>query len=362
MDAGKDLRAKIGLGILVGIGGILIGFTVAYSFHINETLFPRIVAIAIPFGIGVTMVVSTVGITQYQLDTHALRISGWTSLCALILSTAVGVNIVQLDFLQLGFGLAAYLVATAAAAGSMIGILIGLYDANQHRIQANLAETRDEAQALSQRLSVLNRVLRHDIRTQTQLLRGYTQQMQAGALDPGAAAEKISEANDRLVNISGEASQLQQLFDSDDNHIETVDVVPLVHEAGDHIESEYDSFTITYDMPESTSARTSPMLTHAIEHLLSNVAEHTDELHADVTVQTVPTAERPVQIIVADDGPGIPDVELIHTTGESESDLRHSKGLGLWLVTWVVEEGEGDIEIETGGERGTTVTISLREP
>jgi signal transduction histidine kinase len=358
----RELKAQAGLGILLGIGGVLMGFTAVYTFRINETMFPPVVAVAIPLGIGVTMTVSTIGIIRYQLDPYALRIAGWTSLCSSVLAIAVGMNIVALDFLRPDFGLMAYLITTAAAAGSMIGILIGLYDANQHRIQANLAETRDEAQALSQRLSVLNRVLRHDIRTQTQLLRGYTQQMQAGALSPDDAAVKISEANDRLVSISGDASQLQQLFDSDDDHTQTVDVVPLVHKAGERMQSEYDSLTIAYDTPESLSARTSPMLTQAVEHLLSNVAEHTDEPHADVAVQTVPESDRPVKITVADDGPGIPDIELIHTTDESESDLRHSKGLGLWLVTWVIEEGDGELEIDTGETSGTAVTISLREP
>jgi len=243
---------------------------------------------------------------------------------------------------------------------------VGVVEANQKRIQANLADTRDEAQLLSQRLSVLNRILRHDIRTQTQLLYGYTDRLESGDLSVSAAAAKIDEANQRLIELSEDAQTLQKLFDGVEFENERLDLVTLVHEAGETVQATHERLRIEYDLPEARPVYAPPMLAQAIEHLLYNIVEHTDtdEPLAEVSVTVEETATRPVRLTVADNGPGIPTIEMIHGTGECESQLRHSKGLGLWLVTWIVEEGGGDLDIETtpSADVGTVVTIALRPP
>lgn len=105
------------------------------------------------------------------------------------------------------------------------------------------------------------------------------------------------------------------------------------------------------------------MFTHAVQQLFYNVVQHTngDDPRAEVSVSTVDPANSSVQLTVADNGPGIPENELIHNDLQTESQLRHSKGLGLWLVTWIVDRGNGTLNIETnpGENIGTVVQITL---
>lgn len=360
----QDLKPMIGLGSLLGLGWVLIAFTTVRAMQSDASLFSRTVGLAIPVALALTLFAGAAGIVLYGLESQAFRISLWTCIGAFAVSMAGILNILGLEFVRPDFTLALYMITTAAAGGAVLGFLIGLYDAHQKRSQAALATSRDEAQTLSQRLSVLNRVLRHDIRTQAQLIESYTDRMVTDDLPVASAAEGIREANRRLTTLSEEARQLQALLDGSELDVETVDLVATVREAGETVRAEHGSLTIEYDTPEQVLVQAPPMLMRAIEHLLRNVVEHAaeDEPRAEVSVTTVPP-DRSARLTVTDYGPGIPETEMIHTTGETESQLRHSGGIGLWLVTWVVEETGGEMEIESppSEEAGTVVRITLPE-
>ncbi|MEF8781931.1 MAG: HAMP domain-containing sensor histidine kinase [Haloarculaceae archaeon] len=355
----------IGIGSLLGLGWVLIAFTTVRAMQSDASIFSRTVGLAIPVALALTLFAGAAGIVLYGLESQAFRISAWTCLGGFAVSIAVVLNILGLEFVRPDFTLALYMITTAAAGGAVLGFLIGLYDAHQKRSQANLATKRDEAQMLSQRLSVLNRVLRHDIRTQAQLIQSYTDRMVADDLPMEPAAEGIEEANRRLTTLSEEARQLQTLLDGSELDSETADLVTTVRDAGESVQAEHGSLTIAYETPERMLVQAPPMLTQAVEHLLRNVVEHAaeDEPRAEVSVSASPSG-RSARLTVTDYGPGIPERELIHNTGESESPLRHSEGMGLWLVTWVVEEIDGEMEIETppSGEVGTVVRITLPRP
>jgi two-component system OmpR family sensor kinase len=361
----RDLKPMIGIGILLGLGWVLIAFTTVRAMQSDASIFSRTVGLAIPVALALTLFAGAAGIVLYGLENQALRISAWTCIGAFAVSMAGVLNIVGLEFVRPDFTLALYMITTAAAGGAVLGFLIGLYDAHQKRSQANLATKRDEAQKLSQRLSVLNRVLRHDIRTQAQLIESYTDRMATDDLPVASAAEGIRRANQRLTTLSEEARQLQALLDGPDIDDETVDLVAAVRDAGESVQAEHGGLTVEYETPERLLVQAPPMLTRAIEHLLRNVVEHAaeDEPRAEVSVAAV-SSDRSARLTVTDYGPGIPETEMIHNTGENESQLHHSGGMGLWLVTWVVEETGGEMQIETPSaeKTGTVVRITLPRP
>jgi signal transduction histidine kinase len=66
--------------------------------------------------------------------------------------------------------------------------------------------------------------------------------------------------------------------------------------------------------------------------------------------------DRRTAIAIADDGPGLPDIErAVIATGE-ETPLVHGKGLGLWLVYWIVESLDGDLRVRDT-DRGSCVEM-----
>jgi signal transduction histidine kinase len=62
-------------------------------------------------------------------------------------------------------------------------------------------------------------------------------------------------------------------------------------------------------------------------------------------------------LTVADDGPGLPETEAAVVERTAESDLDHASGLGLWFVTWVVVELDGEVTVD--GDDGTTVAVHV---
>jgi signal transduction histidine kinase len=65
---------------------------------------------------------------------------------------------------------------------------------------------------------------------------------------------------------------------------------------------------------------------------------------ADGTAGDAGTSD--VEIVVEDDGPGIPDHQVAVLEEGAETPLLHGNGIGLWLVHWAVGTLRGDVEFE----------------
>ena len=66
-----------------------------------------------------------------------------------------------------------------------------------------------------------------------------------------------------------------------------------------------------------------------------------------------------VEIVLEDNGPGIPERERLVQTDDVETQLDHSRGTSLWLARWVLDASEGDFAIEAAGPEGTRLVLRL---
>lgn len=93
--------------------------------------------------------------------------------------------------------------------------------------------------------------------------------------------------------------------------------------------------------------------------IIRNAIEHNDQQTPEISI-TVSSRDDEVEVSVADNGPGIPDVERqIVNEERAISQLEHASGLGLWLVSWVVRRTDGSIEFEDNQPRGTIARIRV---
>jgi len=99
----------------------------------------------------------------------------------------------------------------------------------------------------------------------------------------------------------------------------------------------------------------------ALEQLLENAAAYNDADEPRVRLG-VEADDGRVTIRVADNGPGIPEEERSVVTGQEETPLSHSSGLGLWLVSWVAEASGGELRFEENEPRGSIVAFDLPLP
>lgn len=63
--------------------------------------------------------------------------------------------------------------------------------------------------------------------------------------------------------------------------------------------------------------------------------------------------------MIADNGPGIPDLEQKTIETGEETPLQHGTGLGLWIVYWTVSLYGGEVTLEENAPRGTRVVLNL---
>jgi two-component system nitrogen regulation sensor histidine kinase GlnL len=95
-------------------------------------------------------------------------------------------------------------------------------------------------------------------------------------------------------------------------------------------------------------------------NLLSNAIQILTQRGGTVCLTTRQNTPGQVEIVVADDGPGIPPELQDRVFNPGVSGKEGGLGLGLWLVETFVHQFDGQIEFTTSPEKGTTFTITLQ--
>lgn len=207
---------------------------------------------------------------------------------------------------------------------------------------------------------VQSRVLRHNIRTELTLVRGYATQL----ADPDDDhLRNVLESTERLLDISRKAQLVEEVVESGARRV-SHDLGRVARDAAATLEDQGLAVEVTDRTGGNCAVEASPKLALAVENLLENALVHTDadEPRARVTIESAPATERRpagCSLTVADDGPGIPDQEVAVLAEGAESDLVHGSGIGLWLVKWIVDRSGGDLDFETGPD-GTAVTMTFQ--
>lgn len=219
-------------------------------------------------------------------------------------------------------------------------------------------ERERELREREQRLSVLERVLRHNLRNDMNSMLANLQRIadESTDTDVTALAASASETGWDLVETSGQARTIEGVLDASDR-LTVRDLASIVDSVVDDVADAVPDATFDLDLPGTAYVRAIPTLEIAVENVVENAVEHNDGSAPWVGI-TVERDGEAVVLSVTDDGPGIPEAERAVTEGSLATDLEHSSGLGLWLVYWLVENSHGEIEVETTS-RGSRVVIRL---
>ncbi|SEV90104.1 sensor histidine kinase [Halobacterium jilantaiense] len=220
----------------------------------------------------------------------------------------------------------------------------------------------DESRERARQLQVLDRVLRHTLRNELNVVRGRAELL-ADADDPGVAghAAHIVERCDDLLETAEKERVINQVLDTDTS-AGPVDIPHAVERAVETARDDYPDAAIALDAPDHARAVTVPQFGVAVRELVENGIRHADRGPAQVAVD-VTADEDVVRVRVTDHGPGIPEMERRVLSGEDAIDeLHHSQGLGLWLVHWTVAHSGGDLSFADNDPRGSVVTITLPVP
>ncbi|HKJ59214.1 MAG TPA: HAMP domain-containing sensor histidine kinase [Halobacteriales archaeon] len=234
------------------------------------------------------------------------------------------------------------------AVGGVVGLLVGLV-LEMHREQVDLRR-------LNQRNRVLNRVLRHNIRNDMNVMSLHVDLLDdALGDDANGSVDALRDKIDEVVSTSDMARRIDEL-DADAGEDGPVDVVEVVEERIDIVRSTHPDVSLSVDLPEEAWVAAGPVLASVVDNVVENAIEHND---GDPSVHVSVEADEVVRVRVDDDGPGIPEREVEMFENGEGSQLDHGNGLGLWLVKWIVEGADGDLRFDSSPAGGTRVVIEL---
>jgi signal transduction histidine kinase len=246
-----------------------------------------------------------------------------------------------------------------------------------------VAVLRDVTESVNRarQLSVVDRVLQHNLRNALTVIRGRAEQLVAagaadlsgldpdevtdtdnvtGGVDVADAASYIVARADDLLTTSEKAHHITEML-GDAPETEPVDVARTVDRLAATAAAECPNASVSVSTPDDGDAvaAATDWIDRAFDELIRNAIEHHDCEHLTVEIEVRSTAET-VEVRIADDGPGLTGMNRdVLETGEAVDALYHGSGLGLWLVYWVIQQSGGSATVTTRDPRGTVVTVSL---
>jgi PAS domain S-box-containing protein len=230
------------------------------------------------------------------------------------------------------------------ADGSIIG-----YVAIQNDVTDSLLD--------EQRVGVLNRLLRHNLRNGLNIVQGHVEYVADRTTDDDTrrALRTASERCDRLLAESEKARRFQRLLNAERYTDRPVaEVVDHLHAGTRRLGGTAVEVTADSNLEGSVLS----VVEQAVLELVENAIQHTDE-DASVCVEVRLTDEDDVAFVVSDTGPGLPPMERRVLEGGSETPLEHSQGLGLWLTHWLVQIAGGSIDFGDNDPGGTVISVRV---
>lgn len=219
-----------------------------------------------------------------------------------------------------------------------------------------------EKQLTDQILGVLNRILRHNVRTSVNVIEGYTDLLESGVdgAEERAAIRTIRERATALNDISERTAALRDLLggEAEPSALGVSELTTLV----DGYRTEYDDAEIdlTIEVSDDVAVRNGGALRIAFEEIIGNAVGHTDQdhPHVEITVERSAT-DATIEIVIADDGPGVPAREWEIIKNGTETPLRHANSIGLWLIYWSVTALGGSVRLSDNDPRGSVFTLQV---
>jgi PAS domain S-box-containing protein len=217
-----------------------------------------------------------------------------------------------------------------------------------------------ERRRSEQTVNVLNRVLRHNIRNDANVVGGVLSTVRDAI--SGVERELVDRAIDRverLLDRAETARDLHELLDRSPAALSPTDLCAVVETTVPPLVG--DEATLHLDVPgDPVRVLADDAVSRAVAALVENAVEYNDASDPAVWVDVETTPTEAV-VTVADDGSGIEPERVDYLFGRREdSQLRHGQGLSLFFVDRLLEFYGGSVAYRPRDPTGCVFELRFR--
>ncbi|MFB6177256.1 MAG: hypothetical protein ABEI99_08970 [Halobaculum sp.] len=202
----------------------------------------------------------------------------------------------------------------------MIGHTITLVDITDQRVR-------------QQRLQVLDRTLRHNIRNRLDVINAHAEQLD------GEHASAIRRNTEALAELSSEARRIDSALDAAEPT--EVSLPGFVDRIAADVSTSDTEVDVT--APEATVRISREPCRYALRRVIEHAV--TDAEASRVTVRVTVTQHR-LRVTVASNGTVVSDNERAVVESGREEQLSHATSLWLWGTEWIVGQLNGTLSFE----------------
>lgn len=218
-----------------------------------------------------------------------------------------------------------------------------------------------ERKRREQMMEVMNRVLRHNLRNDMNVVIGLANHLEdALSGDHREQARRIQDVGTDLITLAEKIRWLAELDELTAAQPISVDVNASLRDCVGRIEADGSDVSISFESSDEDEYRLRigrrRLFDFVITEILENAAIHTDQPRASIEV-CVRETDDTLRITITDNGPGLPAVERTVLERGTESPLEHGSGIGLWLVYWSLTTIGGDITFDENRDNGTAISL-----
>ncbi|WP_235920821.1 PAS domain S-box protein [Natronorubrum halalkaliphilum] len=198
-----------------------------------------------------------------------------------------------------------------------------------------------EYRVREQLLHLLNRVIRHNLRNDMNLLVGYADRVRT-AIENDEIEEEIETILDiatEVGTLSDSLNHIEKIVKPDATQREPTNLRAVVQTRATKFRSEYSEVEVTVDAPSDVWVIADKGLQYSIDNAIENAIEHNDQETPEVTLIVSDDPENNQGVVqIEDNGPPIPEIEVDVLDDETKANnTYHGSGVGLWVIKWCVD-------------------------
>ncbi|QPV62553.1 GAF domain-containing protein [Halosimplex litoreum] len=229
------------------------------------------------------------------------------------------------------------------------------------RSRERLERARQDLETRKEMVEMYDRLLRHDIGNDLQIIAGFANAVSELVEDEraGEYVGKIERAADNSADLIQRVGDLVSTLEAQ-NEPDARDLRPLLEDTVRDATDQYESLSVEFDPAEfEHRVYAGDLLDSVFTNVLTNAAVHSD---GDVTVDLYAETPAPDRLVVgmADDGSGI-DSELredIFEMGVKGEDSEGT-GFGLGFVRALTESYGGGVDVRESAAGGADFRVTL---